>query len=250
MKLIYDCHTHTNYSHGKNTAREMIDRAYEIGLEGIHITEHGYMHYHSRKHHTDAQAHLRLRDEIEKCKAIYPKMDIHFGVEANVMSLDGEIDVPESFNGVYDFINVGYHMMVVMSDFKSELKLQGNVLLYKKLKISSIEGGFSEICTQTMLKVLDNYKINMITHPTRSYPMDMIKIAAKCSEKNTLLEINNPKGLLNAEQVKNIISQNETVRFAVGSDAHSVENVGKCERAFEIIKESGLSLSRVINVKE
>ena len=250
MKLIYDCHTHTNYSHGKNTAREMIDRAHEIGLCGIHITEHGYMHYHSKKHLTTAETHLRLRDEVEKCKSIYPAMDICFGVEANVINLDGEIDVPQSFDGIYDFINVGYHMMVVMTDIKSEFKLQGNVLIYKKLGVVSLEPKFSEICTETMLKTLDNYNINMITHPTRSYPMDMERIAKKCEETNTLLEINDPKGLLNADQVRKVLKVSDKVNFAVGSDAHCVENVGKCETAFKIIKESGVDIKRVVNVEE
>ena len=250
MKLIYDCHTHTSYSHGKNTAREMIARAHEIGLCGIHITEHGYMHYYSRKHHTTSETHLRLRDEVEKCKSLYPDMDIRFGVEANVISLDGETDVPESFDGVYDFINVGYHMMVVMTDIKSELRLQGNVLLYKKLGISSLEPRFCEICTETMLKTLDSYKINMITHPTRSYPMDIGRIAEKCEKTGTLLEINDPKGLLNAELIREVLRVSDKVKFAVGSDAHCVENVGKCDTAFKIIKESGVDIKRVVNAEE
>lgn len=250
MKLIYDPHTHTNYSHGKNTAREMIERAHEINLSGIHITEHGYMHYHSKKHHTTAETHLRLRDEIEKCKSIYPDMDIRFGVEANVINLDGEIDVPPSFDGVYDFINVGYHMMVVMNNLKSEAELQGGVFLYKKLKVTSIEPKFCEKCTQTMLKTLDNYKINMITHPTRSYPLDIGAIAQKCEETNTLLEINSPKALLSAQQVKAVLLISDKVNFAVGSDAHRIEDVGRCETAFRIIKESGVDLKRVVNVEE
>lgn len=249
MKLIYDCHTHTNYSHGKNTAMEMIESAFKKNLSGIHITEHGSWHHYAKRNKLDKEMYLRLRDEIESCKIKYPDMDIKFGVEANIISTDGEIDVFNNYDGVFDFINVGYHMMVVMKNLSSNVNIQARVIASSKLGMHFSDNKFSEICTATMLKTLDNYKINMITHPTRSYPMDMIKIAEKCSETDTLLEINNSKSLLNAEQVKRIISSNDTVMFAVGSDAHNANDVGNCDNAFKIIEESEISLDRVVNVK-
>lgn len=248
MKLIYDCHTHTNYSHGKNTACEMIKSAYEKGLGGIHITEHGAWHYYAKRNRLDRDAYLRLRDEIEQCKLLYPNMNIKFGVEANVISTDGEIDVFDDYDGVFDFINVGYHMMVVMKNISSNLKIQVRVIGSKKLGMHFLDDKFSEICTETMLKTLNNYNINMITHPTRSYPMDMLRIADKCAERRTLLEINNAKGILSAVQVKEIIGVNDSVMFAVGSDAHNANDVGACDKAFEIIEESEILPDRVVNV--
>lgn len=250
MKLLYDCHAHTNYSHGKDTAAEMIATAHEKGLSGIYITEHGPYHLHSRKHFNDREKYLRLREEIENEKKKYPGMDIRFGAEANVISLDGETDVSDGYGDVFDFVNVGYHMMVFMKGIKSEFSLQGRVLLYEKLGMRGLETKFSRTLTDTMLKVLDNYDINMITHPTRYYPMDMDRIASACVKRGTLLEINSAKGILSAEQVRHIAGAFPQVLFAAGSDAHSKDDVGNVKKAFEIIESSGLDISRAVNVLE
>ncbi|MBQ1466130.1 MAG: PHP domain-containing protein [Eubacteriaceae bacterium] len=249
MRLTYDCHTHTNVSHGKNTASEMIRAAFEKGLSGIWITEHGPAHMSIRKHlYTSRRdAYLRLREEIEAEKPRYPGMDIRFGTEANVIGLDGEIDTA-GLQDVFEFMNVGYHMMAFMKDLPSELSLQARVIGYKKLGMSFLEERFSRTLTEVMLRTLDEFPINMITHPTRYYPMDMAAIASKCSERGTILEINSPKKLLGAEQIRDIIAVNDTVLFAVGSDAHRKEDVGEVSAALSIIEESGLAPGRITNI--
>ena len=44
MILTADYHTHTPYSHGKNTVFENVAKAKEIGLKEIAITDHGFSH--------------------------------------------------------------------------------------------------------------------------------------------------------------------------------------------------------------
>ena len=44
MILTADYHTHTPYSHGKNTVAENVARAKELGLKEIAITDHGLTH--------------------------------------------------------------------------------------------------------------------------------------------------------------------------------------------------------------
>ena len=249
MRLAYDCHTHTNVSHGRDTAAEMIRAAHEKGLSGIWITEHGPAHMSIRKHmyRNKRETYLALRDEIEAEKRKYPGMDIRFGAEANIIALDGEIDTA-GMEDVFEFVNVGYHMMAFMKDLRSELSLQARVIGYKKLGMGFLEDKFSVTLTDVMLRTLGEFRINMITHPTRYYPMDMAQIAAKCSETGTLLEINSPKKLLGAKQLRDIIAVNGTVLFAVGSDAHRKEDVGEVSDAFSIIGESGLPPGRLTNI--
>ena len=44
MKINFDLHTHTVYSHGKGTIAENAATAKEKGLYGIGITDHGFSH--------------------------------------------------------------------------------------------------------------------------------------------------------------------------------------------------------------
>ena len=44
MILTADYHTHTPYSHGKNTVAENVAQAAKIGLKQVAITDHGFTH--------------------------------------------------------------------------------------------------------------------------------------------------------------------------------------------------------------
>ena len=44
MILTGDYHTHTPFSHGKNTVDENAKRAKELGLKQIGISDHGFSH--------------------------------------------------------------------------------------------------------------------------------------------------------------------------------------------------------------
>ena len=46
MKLIYDLHTHTVFSHGKGTIEENVKVAKQKGLTKIAITDHGFEHFY------------------------------------------------------------------------------------------------------------------------------------------------------------------------------------------------------------
>lgn len=245
MKMIYDPHTHTSWSHGTASAAEMIRAAHDMGLKGIYITEHGPNHFYAR--HMTRESYLQLRNEIEAAKADYPDMDIKYGTEANIISLKGDIDIDDSLLPVFDFINVGYHMMLKWKDFSSWLLLFVPAALIKKCRFHFLEKSLSRRATAAMAAALDKYKINMITHPTSNYPQDLIAIAEKCAERGTVLEINEPRCLLNAEQLKRLKDIN--VNFAVGSDAHSPERVGACEKALTSVAESGLPAERFLNIE-
>ena len=83
MQLTADFHTHTPYSHGKNTIEENVAQAKELGLKQIGITDHGFAH----------MVFPVRRKELDfckaECKAAARKYDIDvlMGVEANITSV-------------------------------------------------------------------------------------------------------------------------------------------------------------------
>mgnify|MGYP002861291590 CR=1 FL=1 len=244
MKILYDPHTHTSWSHGTATASEMIKKAHDMGLRGIHITEHGWNHHYARK--MTRESYISLKTEIEENKKLYPDMDIKFGTEANIISLDGDIDFPDDMLGIFDVVNVGYHMLIKWKNIKSWWKLFVPCALSKKLHMKFLDKGLSQRTTDAMLKCLDRYHIDMITHPGRNYPIDIEKIAEKCIETGTLLEINGECGLMNEEMVNKI--KDTDVKYIVGSDAHWPERIADVSRSFEIIDKTGLDPKKVVNL--
>ena len=94
MILFGDYHTHTTYSrhnHGKGTVLENASVASDKGLKQIAITDHGFNHefFGIRRKNIP-----ELQEDILNAKEI-TGVDILLGVEANLVSLDGEVDVKE-----------------------------------------------------------------------------------------------------------------------------------------------------------
>ena len=245
MRLVRDIHTHTNYSHGTATVAEMVEAAREKGLTGISITEHGHYHHYARG--ISMEDYREMKGQVEQMRQRYPDMQILFGVEANVVSMEGDIDFTPEEAEIFDVVNVGFHVLCHMKNLRGYLRIHLPFFLGYKLKWRRFQEISRRNCTQAMLNVLERYPIHMITHPMSNYRMDLNAVAEKCAQTGTLLEINNARGKLSAREVAQVLPTG--VGFAVGSDAHSTDKVGACARSFAIIEESGVPLDRVENVE-
>lgn len=245
MKLTKDMHSHTYYSHGTASIEEMVKAAVQKGLSEIHITEHGYAHHYARK--LNRAKYLEMYEQIKTLQDQYPRIRIVFGVEANIVSMQGDIDIKNEDLELFEVVNVGFHVMCKMKNLMSFIKLHALAFLAYRAHMRIFQKASEKYCTEAILRTLDRYKIHMITHPMSNYRFDLEKVARKCVETGTILEINNARGRLNAEEVKQI--KDLDVAFVIGSDAHVPKDVGSCARGFEIIKQSGLNIDRVLNVE-
>ncbi|MBE6037644.1 MAG: PHP domain-containing protein [Anaerofustis stercorihominis] len=245
MKFIYDPHTHTNYSHGDNTVEEMVESAVQKGMTEIHITEHGNMHWYARKLKKDD--FLRMKDTIFSLREKYPQIKIVFGIEANIVSTDGDLDFSPEDMEMFDVVNMGFHSLCRMKNLRSYINIHLWAILAYKLKIKAFEKRSVKYCTKAMLNALEKYEVNMITHPQSNYKTDLISVAKMCEKTGTIFEINNSRSKLSTKELMSVKDMN--IRVACGSDAHKAEDVAKCNNSLKIIEESGISLDKVINVE-
>ena len=94
MLLYGDYHTHTIYSrnnHGKGTVLENASVAADKGLKQIAVTDHGFNH---QLFGIKRKNLPQLQEDILNAKEI-TGVDILLGVESNLISLDGEVDIKE-----------------------------------------------------------------------------------------------------------------------------------------------------------
>jgi len=242
MKIFADYHTHTIYSHGKGTIEDNVKRAIEIGLKAIAITDHGPAHvfYGMRK-----KDFKKMRDEIDRLKEKYPQIEILMGVEANLISTEGDIDASDDLLKYLDILLVGYHTGILPKSFKDAVEL------FAKNMVSKYTGYFKEEVreknTEAMVKAIKKYKIDIIAHPGAKVDIDTRKLARAAKEKGTVLEINSSHGYLTVEYVK--IAKEEGCKFVINSDAHTPLRVGDFRRGIEIAKKAGLTEEDVINAK-
>lgn len=240
MRLFADYHTHTIYSHGKGTIRENVEEAVRKGLKEIVISDHGPGHF---TYGVKIKNLKKMREEIDELKKEYNNIEIKLGVEANLISCDGDIDVKKEDIKLFDKLLVGYHNGAIPSSISDFYKLFIRNWLSKI--ISPLRDSNRKIITRAMINAINRYNIDIITHPGAKADMDTRDLARAAAKRGTLLEINASHGFMTVEYVK--IAMKEGVKFAIDSDAHRPQDVGNFEKGIRIAEDAGLLVERIAN---
>lgn len=224
MRDILDVHTHTLASgHAYNTMWEMARAAREKGLELLGITEHAPQMPGSCHEFHFANLIVAPR-RIEGITVLH-------GVELNVMDFDGTVDLPDSILCQMDIVIASLHP-------------------------PCLEAGTVEENTRACLRVMENPYVNIIGHPDDGrYPLDYEALVTAARERGVLLEINNnslnPNGFRkdtagNDRRMLRLCKE-KGVPVILGSDAHVMTDIGRHERAIELLKEIDFPEELVVN---
>lgn len=222
MEIQVDLHTHTVASgHAYSTLSENALAASRRGIKLLGMTDHapsmpGAPHlYHF--------GNLAIIPEELYGVRILP------GVEANIISHDGELDMPIQYLSRMKLVLVGLH-----------------VICYP--------GGTSEQNTQAYIKAMENPFTDMMVHPGRpDFELDLERIAHMSAKLNVPVEINNSS--LAKEKRGAWGNCRRFARYMVqykgpvilGSDAHFWDRVGDFSYALELVHEVGISENQVLN---
>lgn len=241
MILFGDYHTHTYYSghgHGKGTVLENATVAQNKGLKQIAITDHGFDH---RLYAVKRRDIAQIREDILIAKEV-TGVDILLGVEANLISLNGDIDIRDEDYENLDVLLMGFHAMAKPEKFSDTKLFLDNIICSpfapSKDRISRN--------TTAFLKALDKYPIDVITHLNSRCPTDTLAVARLAKQKGTLVELNGKRICFTDREI--LTMAEEGVKFIVNSDAHQPDRVGECNQAMNLIFRLGLPLSQVVNV--
>lgn len=242
MRIFGDYHTHTVYSHGKGTIRDNVEAARAKGLREVAITDHGpgHMTYGVKR-----ENFKKMRAEIDMLNEEYKDIKILLGVEANILSRDGEVDVNEEILSLTDMLSVGFHFGARTKTLSDAYDLYVLNLLFKDSK--RIIGKRRDINTKAMISAINNYKIDLITHPGAKLVIDVLEVARAAGKRGTALEINSHHGHLSVEELRLVMSEN--VKFMINSDAHRKEDVGNVSKGINRAIEVGLDKSQILNVE-
>lgn len=204
-----DLHAHTTWSEGAATIQEMAERARELGMEYIAITDHaGRLKVANAM--DDARL-LRQIKEIDKINALLvkkhsrrEKIKILKGAEVDI-NKDGTLDISDHVLAKLDIVVASVH-----SDFK---------MLRKEM-------------TQRVIMAMRNPYVNIIAHPTgriikqrEGYELDWDAIFLAAKEEKIAIEINSwPERLdLRDEEIREAIRHG--VKLVISSDSHSLNHL-------------------------
>ena len=211
MILTADYHTHTPYSHGKNTVLENAQAAKKLNLKQIAITDHGFNHLLfglKRKVLPD------LRAEIEEAEK-FTGVKVLMGMESNVISVGGETDMRLSDLQYFDIYLCGIHEVLKYKTFSDFYNIMvKNYVAYKFGKKPSDK--VVETTTKAYINVIKNNPIDILTHINYKCYCNLVEVAKCCADYGTYIEINTKKRHISAEEL-NAMAEAEEKRLGIGS---------------------------------
>lgn len=245
MALIADYHTHTKYSrngHGKSTVEENIRVAYEKGLRQIAITDHGFNQKAFGVRRKDIpNVKKDIQDAIER----YP-IDVLLGVEANLISSRGDVDIVKQDYENLDIILLGFHRLVKSVSRREQFGFIIKNIVCEIFHHTSKKQ--KEKNTNAYINAMRNYDIDILTHLNHACKVDVEKVARVAKETNTLIELNGKRlGMSDAEILK---CYELGCKFVINSDAHSAKRVGDCHLGLQAALRLRLPDSAIVNYND
>ncbi len=221
MNIIADLHTHTVAStHAYSTVYEMTYAAKEKGLQILAVTDHAIgtadapdiAHFYNMVVLPDYENGVRLLK----------------GVEANIIELDGKLDMPEDCLKQMDIVIASYHS-------------------------AAIKAGTSEQNTNAYIGALKNPHVHILGHcGCADFSVDYKKVLAAAKEYGKVIEINNSTFTVRKSSIKNCyeaakICKENNIPICVNSDAHYRGKVGEFGDAIQMLKEISFPENLILN---
>ena len=245
MALLADYHTHTKFSrnhHGKGTIEDNVRAAYEKGLRQVAITDHGF---NQKLYGVRRKDMPEVKKHIEEAREMYP-IDVLCGIESNLISSQGDIDLkPEDMDN-FDIILCGFHRLVKSVSAREQC---GFVLKNIFSEIFHHTGKRQrEKNTNAYINAMRKYPIDIITHLNHACKVDVEKVARVAKETNTLIELNGKRLGMSDEEI--LTCYRLGCKFVIDSDAHSPRRVGDCHLGLEAMLRLRLPDSCVVNYND
>jgi putative hydrolase len=241
LNILADYHTHTLYSHGKGTIEENVLEARKKGLKELAITDHGPGHF---LYGVSVQNLSKMRKEVDRLNGKYPDIRVLLGLEANVISIEGELDVDQRILSMLDILLAGYHFGAVPATLRDGYHIHFKNIAGRWTGCARVR----ENNTRALIAAINRYPVKIITHPGAKADIDTGMLARAAAEKGVALEINSSHRFMTEDYVR--IAKQEGAKFVLGSDAHTPQRVGDVKAAFEVAVRAGLTPGDIINVEE
>ena len=240
LNITADYHSHTTYSHGKGSIADNARIASQKGLEILAITDHGARQPVIGVGLKDFDA---MRKDIEEAQKQFPELQLLLGVEANIMGVDGDIDLTEDDAKRLDIVIAGYHYLAMPYKFVDNFRINWNVLSKNIMKSTK-----SQVARNTgmFIKAVRRHKIDILTHPGYKLDVDFREIAKVCADYGTYVELSSRHRMPNESNIEDFLASDCV--FVLNSDAHKSADVGHCDYAKALVEKYEIPHERIANI--
>ncbi len=220
MNIVADTHTHTISSgHAYSTIQENAQEAFKNGMKMINMSDHGPA--------MKGAPYLYHFGNLKEIPEFLYGVRIIKGVELNIMSYNGEVDLPESYLKKLELVLASFHDICIQP--------------------STVEDH-----TRGAVKILENPYIDVLGHPGNpQFQIDIEKVVKAAKEYDKLIEINDHSFFVRTGSEGNCAEILRTckkygVRVTTGSDAHISFSIGKFSNVYRLMDEIGMPEELVV----
>lgn len=243
VKIFADYHTHSHYSDGRASILEIAQAAKVQGLEKIAITDHGPRNLGTGVRGADQ--FLKIKEETRQVAEQLEGLEVLCGAEANIIDLEGGIDIPEKVCQELDLLLVGLHPFILPENLATAWEYVAKNCLQKH--VTSLREKVKNTNTKTLVEAMYKHDVAIITHPGLQMPLDLDEVARACAATDTAYEINVGHDYQEVVEIAQVARHG--VKFVVNSDAHFPESVGKLEKGLNLLEQAKVPPEQVLNAR-
>lgn len=225
MKIILDMHNHTISSgHAYSTVQEIAKEAHNRGLKYVGITDHGPS--------MPGGPHIYHIGNQKVIPSQINGVNILKGVEANILDIEGKLDVPENLLKDLDIVIASLHEQC-------------------------IEPTNEKNHTKALINAMKNPNVDILAHTGNpAFPVNKEELVLMAKKTNTLIEINNSSFVSsrlgscdNCKEIA-ILCKKHSVPIIINSDSHISFAVGQFKEALEMLASIDMPIDLIINYHE
>ncbi|PWI32393.1 phosphatase [Vibrio albus] len=223
MDIVIDTHTHSIASgHAFSTIQENALAAKNKGLKLLCITDHAP--------EMPGAPHYWYFNNQRILPRFLHGVGILRGVEANILNVKGEIDLPSSSDQHLDWVIASFHEPVFKPASEAEH-------------------------TAALINVIKSGRIDVLGHlGNPNFPFDMEQVLKCAKDNNIAVEVNNTS--LSGKSRKGSdarcdriveIGNKIGVYFTTGSDAHFCEEISRLHLSVDLLKKHQVNEEKIIS---
>jgi len=243
--LFADWHTHTHFSDGTGSIRANALAGQARGLREVAITDHAPASL--RVGIKNPLATIRqMRAEVDVWNAKGQGPQLLLGVETNLISRQGDLDLPAKVLKQMDMVIVSLHPLVKPLTWRdgATMLLPNAIQRFTRWRSRKLRN----INTKAMVEAVYRHPVSFVAHPGLWIDIDTEELARACVRRNTALEINCQHTDILADYVR--VAMPTGVDFVINSDAHSPSQVGRLEAGWRLAQKLGLPPERIRNAEQ
>lgn len=219
-------HTHSTYSDGINTLREMAEYSKQQGYEYLVMSDHSKSAFYANG--LQPERVLNQMSEIDALNLELAPFRIFKGIESDILN-DGSLDYPEDILSKFEVIIASVHSNLRMDETKA---------------------------TQRVIKAVENPYTRILGHPTgrlllsrQGYPLDHQKVIDACAANGVAIELNASPYRLDLDWTWIPYALDKGVLISINPDAHSRQGIHDIHYGVLSARKGALSAEQCLNAK-